>query len=296
MPPHVYTVLLCPQLLMSFPVSTSFQTFFAFQISLTRFLFDPPLRLTKVNPGFQARLQFFLQTEIQVQSPWPLKFLRWVFIYSFFISSPVIVIFPDHRKFLAFAWDLGTGIIRYFLLCVLPFRLLSASLKTLQKSRRSKGIPITIFLDFGLGGGGAYRVRGQNLQFVDCPCRFAKVWLCSYSQRRKVPLGARSNFLVASCSSQHYTLDRSIRATDEDIDKLSHGLAALSSYKSSSTLHVLRVPLVAGQIYLFTSCSVDTPAQRECTRTGLRSHAKDLDLKLRGVRGVYHGPISLLSC
>ena len=163
----------CPQLLMSFPVSTSFQNFFCIPISFTRFLFDPPLRLTKVNPGFQARLQFFVQTEIQVRSPWPLKFLRWVFIYSFFISSPVIVIFPDHRKFLAFAWDLGTGIFRYFLLCVLPFGLLSASLKPLQKSRRSKGIPITIFLDFGLGGGGAYRVQGQNLQFADCPCRFA---------------------------------------------------------------------------------------------------------------------------
>ena len=146
---------------------------FCIPISFTRFLFDPPLRLTKVNPGFQARLQFFVQTEIQVRSPWPLKFLRWVFIYSFFISSPVIVIFPDHRKFLAFAWDLGTGIFRYFLLCVLPFGLLSASLKPLQKSRRSKGIPITIFLDFGLGGGGAYRVQGQNLQFADCPCRFA---------------------------------------------------------------------------------------------------------------------------
>ena len=47
-------------------------------------------------------------------------------------------------------------------------------------------------------------------------------------------------------------------------------------YKSSSTLHVLRVPCVAGQIYLFTSFSVHTPAQRECARTGLRSHARDL--------------------
>ena len=84
-----------------------------------------------------------------------------------------MVIFPDHRKFLAFAWDLGTGIFRYFLLCMLPFGLLSASLKPLQKSRRSKGIPITIFLDFGVGGGGAYRVQGQNLQFADYPRRFA---------------------------------------------------------------------------------------------------------------------------
>ena len=40
---------------------------FCIPISFTRFLFDAPLRLTKVNPGFQARLHFFLQTEIQVR-------------------------------------------------------------------------------------------------------------------------------------------------------------------------------------------------------------------------------------
>ena len=40
---------------------------FCIPISFTRFLFDPPLRLTKVNPGFQARLHLFLQTEIQVR-------------------------------------------------------------------------------------------------------------------------------------------------------------------------------------------------------------------------------------
>ena len=43
-------------------------------------------------------------------------------------------------------------------------------------------------------------------------------------------MGAGSYFLVASCSSQHNSLDGSIRATDERIAKLSHDLAALSSY------------------------------------------------------------------
>ena len=47
---------------------------------------------------------------------------------------------------------------------------------------------------------------------------------------RKVPMGARSNFLVASFSSQLNTLDGSIRATDERIAKLYHDLAALFSY------------------------------------------------------------------
>ena len=87
-------------------------------------------------------------------------FLIWVFIYSYFTSSAVIVIFPDHQYFLAFTWDLGTWIFRYFLLCALPFGFLSASLKPLQKSRRSQGIPIAIFLDYRLAiGGGAYRVQ-----------------------------------------------------------------------------------------------------------------------------------------
>ena len=38
-----------------------------------------------------------------------------------------VEIFPDHRKFLAFAWDFGTGVFRYFQFCVLPFRALFRS-------------------------------------------------------------------------------------------------------------------------------------------------------------------------
>ena len=70
-----------------------------------------------------------------------------------------VEIFPDHRKFLTFSWDFGTGVFRYFQFCVLPFGLSSSPymftkiLKPLQKSWRSQGIPIAIFLDVGLGGG-----------------------------------------------------------------------------------------------------------------------------------------------
>ena len=70
-----------------------------------------------------------------------------------------IEIFPEHRKYLAFAWDFGTGKSKYFQFCVLPFGLSSAPFiftkifKPLQKSWRSRGIPIAIFLDDGLGGG-----------------------------------------------------------------------------------------------------------------------------------------------
>ena len=68
-----------------------------------------------------------------------------------------IEIFPAHRKFLTFAWDFGTGSLRYFQFCVLPFGLSSAPFiftkmfKPLLKSWRSRGIPIA--LDDGRGGG-----------------------------------------------------------------------------------------------------------------------------------------------
>ena len=50
------------------------------------------------------------------------------------------------------------------------------------------------------------------------------------------------------------TFDGTIRATDERITKLSQDLAALSSYKSSSAVHVKRVASVAGQIISLSSC------------------------------------------
>ena len=58
-----------------------------------------------------------------------------------------IEIFPAHRKFLTFAWDFGTGSIRYFHFCVLLFGLSSAPFiftkmfKSLLKSWRSGAFP-----------------------------------------------------------------------------------------------------------------------------------------------------------
>ncbi|XP_068675664.1 uncharacterized protein [Montipora foliosa] len=66
-----------------------------------------------------------------------------------------IEIFPEHRKFITFAWDFGTGSSRYFQFCILPFGLSLAPFiftkmfKPLLKYWRSRGIPIAIFL----GGG-----------------------------------------------------------------------------------------------------------------------------------------------
>lgn len=70
-----------------------------------------------------------------------------------------VEIFPDHRKFLAFAWDFGDGVLKYFQFAVLPFGLSSAPylftklLKPLVTSWRCKGITVVVVLDDGLGGG-----------------------------------------------------------------------------------------------------------------------------------------------
>ena len=83
------------------------------------------------------------------------------YLFKFDLKSGYhhIEIFPEHCKFLTFAWGFGTGNFRYFQFCVLPFGLSSAPciftkmLKPLQQSSRRRGIPIAIFLDYGLGGG-----------------------------------------------------------------------------------------------------------------------------------------------
>ena len=70
-----------------------------------------------------------------------------------------VEIFPDYRRFLAFALDFGDGVLKYFQFTVLPFGLSSAPylftklLRPVITSWRCKGIPMVIFLDDGLGGG-----------------------------------------------------------------------------------------------------------------------------------------------
>ena len=73
-------------------------------------------------------------------------FSRNYYLFKFDLKSGYhnVEIFPDHRKFLAFSWDFGAGVNRYFQFCVLPFGLSSAPyiftkiLKPLQKSWRSQ--------------------------------------------------------------------------------------------------------------------------------------------------------------
>ena len=95
------------------------------------------------------------------------------YLFKFDLKSGYhhIEIFPEHRRFLAFARDFGTGNFRYFQFCVLPFGLSSAPsiftkiLKPLQKSWRSRGIPIAIFLCYRLKHLGGDRHYDLKLSF-----------------------------------------------------------------------------------------------------------------------------------
>ena len=59
----------------------------------------------------------------------PLKFSRkGFFLFDFDLKSGYyhVEIFPDHSKYLAFSWDFGDGVVKYFQFTVLPFGLSSA--------------------------------------------------------------------------------------------------------------------------------------------------------------------------
>lgn len=83
------------------------------------------------------------------------------YLFKFDLKSGYhhVEIFPDHKRFLAFAWDFGDGVLKYFQFAVLPFGLSSAPylftklLRPVITSWRCKGIPMVLFLDDGLGGG-----------------------------------------------------------------------------------------------------------------------------------------------
>ena len=165
-----------------------------------------------------------------------------------------IEIFPAHRKFLTFAWDFGTGSSRYFQFCVLPFGLSSAPFiftkmfKPLLKSWRSRGIPIAIFLDDGLGGGtdpvsakiNSLAVHSDLLKSGFVPNEDKSQW---------EPIQ-----IITWLGVILNTIDGSIKATDERIATLSRDLENLSTGQNPTRVHVKRVASVAGQIISLSSC------------------------------------------
>ena len=81
------------------------------------------------------------------------------FMFTFDLKSGYhhVEIFPEHRKYLSFAWTFSSGCTRYFEFSVLPFGLSSAPylftklLRPLVKKWRSEAKAIVVFLDDGLG-------------------------------------------------------------------------------------------------------------------------------------------------
>ena len=162
--------------------------------------------------------------------------------------------FPEHRKYLAFAWDFSTGNFRYFQFCVLPFGLSSAPfiftkmLKPLQKSCRSLSIPIAIFLDDGLGEGANHISAKLNSLIV-------------HSDLLKsgfVPNEDKSLWepvqIITWLGVILNTIDGSVKATDYRIVKLTTDLGTLSSQPPSRNVHVKTVASIAGQIISLFSC------------------------------------------
>ena len=179
-------------------------------------------------------------------------FDRNYYLFKFELTSGYhqIEIFPDHRRFLAFAWDFGNGVSRYFL----PFRLSSAPyiftsiLKPLQKSWRSQGIPIAIFLDDGLGGGTDFVSAKVNSLVV-------------HSDLLKsgfVPNEEKSLWepvqVISWLGVILVTIDGTIKATDERIEKLNAGLVELLSCQPPRKVHVKRVASVTSQIISLSPC------------------------------------------
>ena len=148
---------------------------------------------------------------------------------------------------------LGTGFQAISILCA-PFRAFfspiyfSSILKTLQKSWRSQGIPIAIFLDDGLGGEtdffsakvNSLMVHSDLLKSGFVPNEEKSLW---------EPL-----LVITWLGVILDTIDGTIQATDERIEKLNAGLVELLSCQPPWKVHVKGVAIVTGQIISLSPC------------------------------------------
>ena len=92
------------------------------------------------------------------------------YMFKFDLKSAYhhIEIHEQHRKFLSFAWDFGDTSLKYFHSRVLPFGLSSAPfvfakiLRPLTTAWQKWGIPISVYLDDGLGAGRTLLLTKSN--------------------------------------------------------------------------------------------------------------------------------------
>ena len=177
------------------------------------------------------------------------------FMFSFDLKSGYhhIDIFPEHKKFLAFAWKFTDSSVRYFMFSVLPFGLSSAPyiftklLKPLIKKWRGEGKSIILFLDDGLGSAQPFarakicslQIHADLLKFGLLPNEGKCFWEPCQSI---IWLGTVIN-----------TVDSSVAATDKRIESLLGDINDLLR-DSHLSVHVKRIAKVAGKIISLTNC------------------------------------------
>ena len=186
-------------------------------------------------------------------------FSRNCFVFSFDLKSGYhhVDIFVEHRKYLAFSWDFGTGHARYFQFTVLPFGLSSAPfiftklLRPLETHWRSHGIPRAIFFDDGIGAGDTFKNARANSAIVQ-----SDLAQCGFLVNPE-----KSNWEPKTRFSWiGYTIDTQtglIHANEERIKKLSSELEQIcANWQSSELVHVrLQLASIVGQIIsLSASC------------------------------------------
>ena len=121
-------------------------------------------------------------------------------------------------------------------------------MKPLQKSWRSQGIPVAIFLDDGLGGGtdfvsakvNSLVVHSDLLKSGFVPNEEKSLW---------EPLQ-----VITWLGVILDTIDGTIKATDERIEKLNAGFIELHPCKPTRKVHVKGVAIVTGQIIFLSPC------------------------------------------
>ena len=177
------------------------------------------------------------------------------YLFKFDLKSGYhhVEIFPDHRRFLAFAWDFGDGVLKYFQFAVLPFGLSSAPylftklLRPVITSWRCKGIPMVIFLDDGLGGGASkmkakinsLTVHADLLKFGFVINEGKSIW---------EPVQIITWLGTVLDTSQGF-----ISVTEQRISKLKANIDSVLK-GDSMIVNVRNLATVVGQIISFTPC------------------------------------------
>ncbi|XP_074612831.1 uncharacterized protein LOC141869859 [Acropora palmata] len=177
------------------------------------------------------------------------------FMFTFDLKSGYhhVEIFPEHRKYLSFAWTFSAGHTRFFQFSVLPFGLSSAPylfiklLKPLVKKWRSEAKSIVVYLHDGLGTASdknkakiaSLQVHADLLKSGFLPNESKCVW---EPIQVITWLGAVLN-----------TSTSEISTTDKRINGLKEDLAALLAF-SSSCHPVRKLASVCGKIISLSSC------------------------------------------